>query len=83
MPEYEYQHQTAAGIVRIRREADGLWHAYLGDQKWVGDFTLPDYAIDSLAMVEHRFPDGINRVGNSTTLELSDNLSHWRKVKVT
>lgn len=83
MKGHEYQASSPAGLIRIRKGATGLWDVYLNDVPWIDGFTLPDHAIDSLVMVEHPFPEGVKFVGNSMTLELSDKLWEWRKLKAT
>ena len=82
MPEYEYQSDTPAGLVRVRKESDGLWSVYLGDRKWIADFRLPEWAIDAIASHDYKFPDGVKFFGNSSNLGLSDNMSHWKRVRV-
>jgi hypothetical protein len=82
MADYEYQADTAAGLVRIRKMPDGLWCVYLDDREWLRDFRLPENALDSVTMIEHPFPEGVRFVGNSMTLDLSDRLSDWRKKRI-
>jgi hypothetical protein len=80
--EYEYQATTAAGIIRVYKRPNGLWYAQLDGREWIGDFGLPDYAVDYLASYEIPFPEGVKLLGNSETLGLSDNLRDWKKVRV-
>ncbi|MDP2239162.1 MAG: hypothetical protein Q8K18_03220 [Burkholderiales bacterium] len=82
MPNYECQEDTAAGLVRVRKEDDGLWSIYLDDRKWVSDFRQPEWAVDAIASVDFAFPDGVKFFGNSSVLDLSDNISDWRRVRI-
>lgn len=71
-----YQFQTKIGLFSIVNYAD-RWHIIFRNERY-DNYSTPEQAIDDLAGGHtYSLPDGID----SSTLEISDNLSDWTFIK--
>ena len=82
--QYKYHATTDVGPLVLRKGPSGLWCFYRNGQRWdaVGEWKLPDSALDSLTMYSHPFPPHAGKIGSSYALGLSDKLSDWARVSV-